>query len=316
MSERFTPNAAAHALVIDNDRILMLRRFNTGWMDGLYTTPTGHIEKDESATEAAVRELHEETGLQAESAQLEHAITVHRQNELKGVYFDNYFVVREWSGEPSITEPEKSDAIEWLPIGSLDDNVVPTVLRALRAFRAGKHYMEDGWNMQERRQKEVLEDNARKFVISTINPEFLKASNTTGYLLVTDWLETGEDNEKKLARKEFENGDVQILLISKVTVDGNRTSEKEKITEEQYEELITGSISHVEKMRYEFKYIQDGVEFDIKYDEFMDSSLRVLEVDASSDADRELFTADERFKGAREVTGDLQYYGYRVAEIV
>lgn len=146
MSERFTPNAAAHALVIDNDRILMLRRFNTGWMDGLYTTPTGHIEKGESAAEAAVRELSEEVGLRADPSQLEHAITVHRQNEIKGVYFDNYFVVREWSGEPSVIEPDKSDAIGWLPMNSLNGMVVPTVLRALRAYRAGKHYMEDGWD--------------------------------------------------------------------------------------------------------------------------------------------------------------------------
>jgi len=165
-------------------------------------------------------------------------------------------------------------------------------------------------------EKIVLDDNARKFVVSIIDPEFLEVNNAINHLLVTDWLETGEDNEKKVARKKFENGDVQILLISKVTIDGNRTSEKEKITEEQYKGLLTNSIRHVEKMRHEFKYLQDSVEFDIKYDEFTDSSLRVLEVDASTDTERESFTLNEQFVGAREVTGDLQYYGYRVADIV
>lgn len=169
---------------------------------------------------------------------------------------------------------------------------------------------------QPEQNKVILDDNARKFIVESIDPSFLETNNATSYLLVTDWLETGENNEKKLARKEFENGEVQILLISKVTVDGNRTSKKEKITEDQYKELLIGSTRHVEKMRYEFKYIQHSTEFDIKYDEFTDSILRVLEVDTSSNADRELFTVDEQFNGAREVTGDLQYYGYRVAEIV
>jgi 8-oxo-dGTP pyrophosphatase MutT (NUDIX family) len=146
MSERFTPNAAAHTLVIKDDSILMLRRFNTGWMDGLYTTPTGHIEQGESATEAAARELHEETGLSVDPTTLEHAITVHRQNESKGVYFDNYFIAYQYSGEPHIAEPDKSDDVEWLPLATLGDSVVPTVLRAIKNFQAGKRYAEDGWD--------------------------------------------------------------------------------------------------------------------------------------------------------------------------
>jgi len=146
MSERFTPNAAAHALVFRGEDILMLRRFNTGWMDGFYTTPTGHIEEGESATDAAARELFEETGLSTDPATLKHAITVHRQNETNGVYFDNYFIAHEWTGEPRITEPDKSDAIEWIKFDSLGENVVPTVLRAIQNYQAGKRYAEEGWN--------------------------------------------------------------------------------------------------------------------------------------------------------------------------
>ena len=146
MSERFTPNAASHALVFENDHLLMLRRYNTGWMDGMYTTPTGHIEKGESATEAAARELLEESGIRAMPEDMEHAITVHRQNEIKGVYFDNYFVAKVWDGEPYVAEPDKSDRIEWVALNDLPDNIVPTVGRAIKAYLAGKHYAEDGWD--------------------------------------------------------------------------------------------------------------------------------------------------------------------------
>ncbi len=112
----------------------------------MYTTPTGHIEKSESATEAAARELLEESGVLAEPEDMEHAITVHRQNELKGVYFDNYFIAKVWTGEPRIAEPDKSDAIEWFSLDSLPDNIVPTVGRALKAYLEGKRYAEEGWD--------------------------------------------------------------------------------------------------------------------------------------------------------------------------
>ena len=145
MAERFTLNAASHALVIHNDNLLVLRRFNTGWMDGMYTTPTGHIEKGESASEAAARELLEESGLLARPEDMEHAITVHRQNESKEVYFDNYFIAKAWTGEPYMAEPDKSDRIEWVALDNLPDDTVPTVSRAIKAYLVGEHYAEEGW---------------------------------------------------------------------------------------------------------------------------------------------------------------------------
>lgn len=166
------------------------------------------------------------------------------------------------------------------------------------------------------KKAEVLDDNARKFTGSSIDSEFLSSHNATGYLLITDWLEIGNDTEKKLARKVFENGEEQLLLISKVTENGNRTSKKAKITKQQYEELLASSVSHLEKMRYELTYTQNGIPFDVKYDEFAESNLRIVEVDASDDDSRESFVPDKFISGLREVTGNVQFYGYRVASIV
>jgi len=165
-------------------------------------------------------------------------------------------------------------------------------------------------------QKEILDDNARKFVVAALEPAFLERSGASAFILATDWLETGEDREKKLAYKKFENGDSQILLISKITKDGCRISEKEKISEKEYAALLGESVCHLEKMRYEFQYIQNGITFDIKYDEFVGSQLRVLEVDASSEEDRNSFSPYDFSSQLFEVTEQVQYYGYRVASIV
>lgn len=166
------------------------------------------------------------------------------------------------------------------------------------------------------KKKETLDDNARKFIVEAIDLKFLKDNRASSFTLTVDWLETGEDNEKKIAYKKFDNGDVQILLITKVTKSGHRTSEKEKITEEQYKELLGSSILHLEKKRYEFEYTQNDVPFSIKYDEFANSRLCMLEVDASSEEERNSFNASEFPSELTEVTGDISYYGYRVATIV
>jgi hypothetical protein len=165
-------------------------------------------------------------------------------------------------------------------------------------------------------KKEKLDDNARKFLTETLDPAFLNKNGASSFTLTVDWLETSEDTEVKVAHKKFDDGKIQILLIAKTTKNGNRTSEKEKISEERYQQLKASSILHLEKKRYEFEYEQNGTLFSVKYDEFADSKLNMLEVDASSEEERNSFSPDDFPAELEEVTGNIQYYGYRVAEIV
>ena len=160
-------------------------------------------------------------------------------------------------------------------------------------------------------QKEVLDDNARKFITEPLNADFLSQHGAVSYVLTTDWLETDESSEKKVVCKRYDDGNIQRLLITKVTKDGTRTSEKEKITEDEYDELLEHSLIHVEKRRAEFGYEQNGIVFEVKYDEFAASDLRILEVDAATDEQRQSF---DPIGGSHEVTGDMGYYGYRVAQ--
>lgn len=165
-------------------------------------------------------------------------------------------------------------------------------------------------------KKEILDDNARKFIVDVIDSKFLEENRAIAFNLITDWLEIGGDDEKKVAYKEFENGDIQTLLIAKVTKNGDRTSEKEKITKEQYEELLNSSMLHLEKKRSEFTYVQNGISLSIKYDEFAKSKLRILEVDATNEEERDSFSPGDFPGELIEVTGDMRYYGYRIAAVV
>lgn len=163
-------------------------------------------------------------------------------------------------------------------------------------------------------QREAIADNARKFIVDEIDPTLLAGDAVTSFTLTTDWLETGGDDEKKIAHKAFPDGRRQTLLIAKVTVDGKRTADKKEIIPDEYAQLLRSSIVHVKKKRYEFTLEQDGRVFDVKYDEFAGpNSLRVLEVDASTGEIRDTFDPTAFPGKLTEVIDDRSYEGYRVA---
>lgn len=46
-SLRFTMPGAAHLFLIQDDHVVLLRRFNTGYEDGNYSVDAGHLDGDE-----------------------------------------------------------------------------------------------------------------------------------------------------------------------------------------------------------------------------------------------------------------------------
>jgi hypothetical protein len=163
---------------------------------------------------------------------------------------------------------------------------------------------------------EKIEDNARKFIVGSIDPDFLAANSATSYLLIQDWIITDEDSERKLVYKKLGSGEVQYWMVSKVTISGNRTTEKKKISKEEYTKHLASSKVRVEKQRYEFTFSQGDISFTLKYDEFAGGKLTMLEVDSASSGDRTAFKAADFPYKLSEVTGDQKYYGYRVANVI
>lgn len=62
-NERFTLRCATYLLLIKSGKILLQRRFNTGWKDGKYTLISGHLDGQETIAQAMVREAEEEAGI-------------------------------------------------------------------------------------------------------------------------------------------------------------------------------------------------------------------------------------------------------------
>ncbi len=127
MSERFVTRAAVFIILRNKDgQILLQQRANTGYLDGYWDFPSGHLERGESIHEAAVRELAEEVGI---------TISV---DELRLVHIDQYlrndadyinfaFIADHWSGEPKIGEPDKCSAIGWFAGDALPEKCTNNV---------------------------------------------------------------------------------------------------------------------------------------------------------------------------------------------
>ncbi|MDR3571571.1 MAG: NUDIX domain-containing protein [Candidatus Pacebacteria bacterium] len=146
--ERFTLRAAVYGLLIKDDRLLMLRRFNTGWQDGNYGLPAGHLEAGESITEALRREVREETGIELRPGQERFVHVMHRTSNGRS-YMDFFFVISEWEGEPQNTEPEKCDDLSWFSLNTLPENTVPSVRFAIEKYKSNIALAEFGWHPGE-----------------------------------------------------------------------------------------------------------------------------------------------------------------------
>src|SRR3989344_2550591 len=70
MNKRLKVVPAIYITILKNQKVLLLRRFQTGYLDGYWDLPSGHVEAGETLKECCVRELKEETGLKTEISDL------------------------------------------------------------------------------------------------------------------------------------------------------------------------------------------------------------------------------------------------------
>jgi 8-oxo-dGTP diphosphatase len=124
-------------------KVLFVLRQHTGWMDGYYMLPGGHVEEGESFSQAICREAHEELGIELKQSDLKHAITNQYYYD-EGVRVSITFIAESWTATPINNEPDRHSEIAWFDPGNLPDNVVSKNL--LENIAAGKNYIENGWS--------------------------------------------------------------------------------------------------------------------------------------------------------------------------
>jgi 8-oxo-dGTP pyrophosphatase MutT (NUDIX family) len=149
MKTRFKLIPAAYLFLIQEGKVLLQRRADTGYEDGNWGVPSGHLAGDESATMAAVREAREEIGLNVEAQCLKLVHVMHRRGTdddgKDNERVDLFFELTHWSGEPINCEPDHCDALTWFSLTALPTNTILYIRAALDAYRIGEIYSERGW---------------------------------------------------------------------------------------------------------------------------------------------------------------------------
>jgi ADP-ribose pyrophosphatase YjhB (NUDIX family) len=140
----------ARAIITDDTKTKMLfcapQKENSA--DKYYYLPGGHVEFGESAKAALLRELSEETGIRASTAELNFIGTeenIFMQGNIPHHEINVYFEVKRFfSGREKVESLEKGILFEWLPIADIPNfPILPEKIKSfLSKWETGKLF----WN--------------------------------------------------------------------------------------------------------------------------------------------------------------------------
>jgi len=148
MADRYTSCTDLHLVLRDTQgRVLLGQRQNTGFADGAWHFPSGHLEGGESAKAGTAREAAEEIGIHIEPRDLSHVHTMHHYTNSGRIAL--FFEARRWSGEVTNKEPDKCAAWQWWPADALPEQVIPYAAEAWQHILKQTPYCERGWEQTQ-----------------------------------------------------------------------------------------------------------------------------------------------------------------------
>jgi len=133
-----------HLLLLDPDsRVVLGRRQNTGFEDGAWHLPAGHLESGESVVQALIREAKEEIGVTIAPKDVEFVHIMHSSSGGGRAAF--FFTVQHWDGTPENREPEKCSELAWFSLDALPDHLIGYCNAALDHIADGEPFSVYGW---------------------------------------------------------------------------------------------------------------------------------------------------------------------------
>jgi mutator protein MutT len=149
MSEIFLFLNPVHLILIENNKILLLKRSNTGIFDGCWCMPTGKIEYGESPKQAIIREAYEEIGITEAEVELSTVLAAKVPS-----FFDSqiihqdmslFFFCKSYKGKILNMEPHKHSEIGFFDLDDLPDPIIPVVKLGIEQYRREEVYGEIGF---------------------------------------------------------------------------------------------------------------------------------------------------------------------------
>ncbi len=150
MTETFAVVPASYVFLLRDGaagrEVLLQLRQNTGYMDDHWAAAAaGHVERGETAYDAAHREALEELGITEVGLRFEFTMQRTQHDQPIDERVDFFFTATTWTGEPRIVEPGKCADLRWFSCDGLPDPVVPHEALALSSLGKGDPYLTFGF---------------------------------------------------------------------------------------------------------------------------------------------------------------------------
>ncbi|GAB2689599.1 NUDIX hydrolase [Nocardia thraciensis] len=141
--QRHKVTGDVHLVLRRGNEVLYGQRQNTGYEDGAWHHPSGHLEADESVIAALIREADEEIGVTITPEDVQFSHIMH--NSSSGGRMAFFFTVTKWDGEPDNREPEKCSGLEWFAVDALPDHMIDYCRVAMQHIADGSPFSVYGW---------------------------------------------------------------------------------------------------------------------------------------------------------------------------
>lgn len=137
-----------HLILEKNDKILLMKRRNTGFCDGMYSLPAGKLEPSERVAEAVVREAKEELGIEIKEDDLDPVVVMHRKgNDSERIDF--FFKAKKWNKNIQNCEPDKCEDLLWSTKNSIPTNTIPYIKYVINNYSHDMKLLYYDWNLND-----------------------------------------------------------------------------------------------------------------------------------------------------------------------
>ncbi|WP_430390109.1 NUDIX hydrolase [Dyella sp. 20L07] len=144
--QRYSLSTSVFVIVRQQESVLLLRRAQTGWMDGFFSLPAGAHDGGEPLDIAAARELREETGLDVDAGQMKLLHLLHcRSGDTDSEWLGAFFLAENWRGMPQLLEHGKHDHLGWYALDTLPSDMIPYARQGLECAMSGTTFSTFGW---------------------------------------------------------------------------------------------------------------------------------------------------------------------------
>jgi ADP-ribose pyrophosphatase YjhB (NUDIX family) len=134
-------------LIIRKKQVLLMRRINTGFGDGLWGLPGGGLDGGEPIKEAVIREASEELGIHLARRDLEFTsclhVAPHFRTPVEMLLFN--FRAKKYRGHLCNKEPHKCSEIRFFPLTSLPHDILEGSHLAIQNYLSHTPFSELHW---------------------------------------------------------------------------------------------------------------------------------------------------------------------------